>query len=444
VKINDQGKVISIFPSPDLLPSKMPEQNRGAVTIKAGLPGLGKIGIYVLDDLIDEKGETIIFNLKPEPKNASLGTRTRHTFTIIDNDDQPLVEFSGDDHGNNRKTATKIDIGSITTGIIELAGDVDVYRIEHKTPMTILVRSGGNTDLYGEILDGAGSVLAFDDDGRDTNNFKIKIPVLPHTNYVRVKHSRTDGTGEYSLMLESSEQYDKQADDLVLNKTRSYFHPGHIVYVANKTGPKSFNVQRVQVSSVSIDLDLKRFITIKVNDSLPINPSHCYVPSYGIYENLGIIQKNYISNPLQIEGLPRFLPEEMLDHSLVFGIVRDYRTQQPVFGAEVRVFGKPNLPQNGSETTLISLAKGDVWGGGQQLPTKKSLLDTPRSTQHLVEKGRRITSLDGKFAIAVQDTGFLVVRAELPVSNYRIQEKKVKIRHTQGEYYSADIWLLPK
>ena len=245
-------------------------------------------------------------------------------------------------------------------------------------------------------------------------------------------------------MLESSEQYDKQADDLVLNKTRSYFHPGHIVYVANKTGSKSFNVQRVQVGSVSIDLDLKRFITIKVNDSLPINPSHCYVPSYGRYENLGIIQKNYISNPLQIEGLPRFLPEEMLDHSLVFGIVRDYRTQQPVFGAEVRVFGEPNLPQNGSETTLISLAKGDVWGGGQQLPTKKSLLDTPRSTQYLVEKGRRITSLDGKFAIAVQDTGFLVVRAELPVSNYRIQEKKVKIRHTQGEYYNADIWLLPK
>ena len=445
VKINNEGTVISVFPSPDNVPLRMPEQNRGTVTIKAGMPGKGHIGVYVLDDLIDEKDEIIVINLKPEPENAHLGTKTRHNFTIMDNDGQPLVEFSGDDHGNNRKTATLVDVGSTTTGIIELAGDIDVFRIDHKSPMTILARSGGNTDLYGEILDRAGSVLAYDDDGRDTNNFKIKIPLLPHTNYIRVKHSKVDGTGEYSLMLESSEQYDKQADDLVLNKTRSYFHPGHIVYLAHKTGISSFNVQRVQVDSVSIDLDLKRFITIVVNDSLHVNPSHCYVPSYGRYENLGIIQKNYISNPLQVEGFPRFLPEEMLEHSLVFGVVRDYRTRRPVLGAEVRVFGKPDPPQIGSQTTLISLEKGDIWGGGQQLPVKRSLYDPQESTTpHLVEKGRRITSLDGKFAIAVQDTGFLVVRAESRVNNYRIQEKKVKIRHKQGEYYNADIWLLPK
>ena len=37
--------------------------------------------------------------------------------------------------------------------------------------------------------------------------------------------------------------------------------------------------------------------TTTVNDSTIINPSTCYVPSYGQYENLGIIQKNYISNP---------------------------------------------------------------------------------------------------------------------------------------------------
>ena len=68
----------------------------------------------------------------------------------------------------------------------------------------------------------------------------------------------------------------------------------------------------------------------------------------------------------------------------------------------------------------------------------------PKSADQLVEKGRRITSLDGKFAIAVQDTGILVVRAESHLSNYRIQEKEVRLKHQRGEYYSADIWLLPK
>jgi len=87
---------------------------------------------------------------------------------------------------------------------------------------------------------------------------------------------------------------------MVLNKTQAYFHQGHIVYVANKTGAESFNVQRVRVDVVSIDLDLKRFITIYVNDSLLINPSLCYVPSYGRYENLGVIQKNYISKYLVV------------------------------------------------------------------------------------------------------------------------------------------------
>ena len=423
-------------------PSVIPDQDKGTVSIKPGLPG-GAIGVHILHDLIDEKDETIIFNLKPEPENASLGVMTRHNFTIIDNDDKPMVEFSGDDHGNNRKAATGIDLSSTTIGIIELGGDVDLFRIEHKVPMTILVWSGGSTDLYGEILDGAGNVLASDTDGRDSNNFKIKIPVLPKVTYVRVKHNKPAGTGEYSLMVESSEQYDKSADELVLNKTQAYFHQGHIVYVANKTGAESFNVQRVRVDVVSIDLDLKRFITIYVNDSLLINPSLCYVPSYGRYENLGVIQKNYISNPLQMEGLPRFLPEEMLDHSLVFGVVRDFRTRQPVFGAEVRVFGQPS-PAQGSATTLISLTNGEVWGGGKQLPIKPSMFSFPKSADQLVEKGRRITSLDGKFAIAVKDTGILVVRAESHLSNYRIQEKEVRLKHQRGEYYSADIWLLPK
>ena len=84
---------------------------------------------------------------------------------------------------------------------------------------------------------------------------------------------------------------------------------------------KSYDLTRIQINSTKFELDSKRFITITVNDSLIINHSTCYVPSYGQYENLGIIQKNYISNPLNVSDLPRYLPNEKLENSLIFGTV---------------------------------------------------------------------------------------------------------------------------
>ena len=125
-------------------------------------------------------------------------------------------------------------------------------------------------------------------------NFLIKLPLLPGPHYLRVKHYSPHGTGDYVMNLESSEMYDKQADDLILSKTQAYFHIGHIIYTTAMNSDNSYEVNRIQIDSVSYTLDSKRFITINVNDSIMINPSHCYVPSYGRYENLGIIQKNYI------------------------------------------------------------------------------------------------------------------------------------------------------
>ncbi|MCS5623515.1 MAG: hypothetical protein NZ735_06135, partial [Candidatus Marinimicrobia bacterium] len=243
--------------------------------------------------------------------------------------------------------------------------------------------------------------------------------------------------------LESSEMYDKQADDLILSKTKAYFHAGHIIYnaIINKD---TYYVDRIQIDSVSYTLDSKRFITITINDSIVINPSHCYVPSYGKYENLGIIQKNYISNPLEVDDLPRYLPEHYLDNSLVFGVVRDYQTRRPIFGAEIRVYSAATLPSEASQTNLINLSDGDTWDGGNRMPTKRALYDFPKINAYPEEKGRRITGLNGKFAIAVQDTGFLMIRANAPTNNYRVQQKKIRIRNKRGDYYGTDIWLIPK
>ena len=416
----------------------------GKMIIPSRSPGTGNINFKVIDDKLDEFDELLIVNLFGEPKNASLGNSTRYTYTIIDNDDRPTIEFSGDDHGNDFISATKIKIGSSSSGIIELGGDVDIFRFDLKYPITVLTKSIGETDMFAEIFDNAGQLIASDDNSRDSNNFMMKLPLLPGPHFLKIKHYSVDGTGDYIVTIESSEMYDKQADDLILNKTKSYFNQGHIVYIAHKDKDQSYDLERIQIISYEFNLDSKRFIKILLNDSIIINPSNCYVPSYGQYENLGIIQKNYISNPLEIENLPRYLPQEKLDNSLVFGTVRDYKTRRPILGAEVRIYGSQTPTNGGSQTRLINLMNGETWDTGNRLPTKRPIYKSPTINKYPEEKGRRITGLKGKFAIAIKDTGFLMIKVNAPTNNYRTQEKKIKIRNSKGDFYGTDIWLIPK
>ena len=98
--------------------------------IPTWFPVTVSIAFKVIDDKLDEFDELLIVNLVGEPENASLGSSTRYTYTIIDNDDRPTIEFSGDDHGNDFISATTINIGSSSTGIIELDSDVDILRFD--------------------------------------------------------------------------------------------------------------------------------------------------------------------------------------------------------------------------------------------------------------------------------------------------------------------------
>ncbi|MFC1617724.1 Calx-beta domain-containing protein [Patescibacteria group bacterium] len=62
------------------------------VTIPAGQSTVN-IPVEVLDDSTPEPNQTVEFTLT-NPENAHLGDATTHTFTIVDNDDVPTVEFT--------------------------------------------------------------------------------------------------------------------------------------------------------------------------------------------------------------------------------------------------------------------------------------------------------------------------------------------------------------
>ena len=64
----------------------------GTVTINAGETS-GSITIAnIIDDSLKEVDETVIVTLS-NPSNATLGSDSVHTYTIIDNDTPPVVNF---------------------------------------------------------------------------------------------------------------------------------------------------------------------------------------------------------------------------------------------------------------------------------------------------------------------------------------------------------------
>jgi hypothetical protein len=64
----------------------------GPLTIPAGSTS-GNIVLNIVDDTLDEPNETVIVTISGAT-NATLGSTTQHTYTIIDNDAQPTVQFS--------------------------------------------------------------------------------------------------------------------------------------------------------------------------------------------------------------------------------------------------------------------------------------------------------------------------------------------------------------
>src|SRR5205085_6042519 len=51
------------------------------------------VAVTIVNDTLDEDDETIVVTLS-NPTNATLGTNTVHTYTILDNDNPPTVAFT--------------------------------------------------------------------------------------------------------------------------------------------------------------------------------------------------------------------------------------------------------------------------------------------------------------------------------------------------------------
>ena len=106
------------------------------------------------------------------------------------------VSHDDDDHSDIVETATRIELGSSTRGVVETRDDRDTFRIDVPTAGVLTVETTGNTDTVG-VLVGCGIEDGVqDDDGGASLNFWIREQVVPDVCFVSVSGI---GTGSYTL-----------------------------------------------------------------------------------------------------------------------------------------------------------------------------------------------------------------------------------------------------
>ena len=124
-----------------------------------------------------------------------------------------------DNRGRTLATASRLEMDPPLPGTLGSMSDVDVFRLHVLRPTKIEVRTAGQTDTEGELLDSTGARLSFDDDSGPGKNFSIAAELDPGVYYVTVKGE----PGNYGVKarLTKRPDFDEAAADLMLSEMHS-------------------------------------------------------------------------------------------------------------------------------------------------------------------------------------------------------------------------------
>ena len=115
-----------------------------------------------------------------------------------------VIELREDDHGDSHAAATRISLGSATSGVLA-ADDSDYFCVSVNGSATLTAHTTGSMDTYGTLYNSEGISLANDDDSGGDTNFAVSAAVSAGTYYIEV-HGSTSSTGSYVLRVETKQQ----------------------------------------------------------------------------------------------------------------------------------------------------------------------------------------------------------------------------------------------
>ena len=185
----------------------------------------------------------------------------------------------------------------------------------------------------------------------------------------------------------------------LVGRAESFFTAGNNFYHLSKIDDQIESEQIIIKSMKAIE-NKDGYLLINVNDQF-YDPVRCYVPQIKKYENLASIMSGYFKKPyFKNSKLPKFLPNNLLRPSIIYGTVFNFSTKEPIAGAEVRIL-------NSSK--------------------------------------RRITAKDGKFAFEVDKIGTYQILVEAPMSLGLFQQGKTEIlvNNSHGGWFLSHQYLKP-
>ncbi len=272
----------------------------------------------------------------------------------------------------------------------------------------------------------------------DLENYREKtIPLTPES---------LDSLGNISVeyfieSLPDNERVPKLVRNTLTKRAETFFIKGNLFYYfANKRYAKQIIIKEVEAIETRPE-----YIIMKINGK-EYDVSKCYVPQGGKYENLSFILKSLLSEPLfRNSGLPVFLPEHMLEPTVIFGTVFDKESGKPIQGAELILSEALNKPTSFSGNDSLSISKVMPMAEYFSSLDKKNRKEKKFYNFQYNTFKRRVSDEDGRYAFTVNRPGIYQLEITPPGKYaYAVRGKpNILVKYGRGGWYKSNFSLKP-
>ena len=220
-----------------------------------------------------------------------------------------------------------------------------------------------------------------------------------------------------------------------------FFIKGNLFYYyVNKRSAKKIIIKDVEA------LEFKpKHISIIVNGKT-YDVSRCYVPQGGRYENLSFILKTLLSEPVFKEsGLPVYMPQHMLEPTVIFGTVLDKNNGKPISGAEIILSEALNKPTSFSGQDSLSITRVMPMAEYFSSLDKKNRKEKKFYNFQYNTFKRRVSDENGRYAFTVNRPGIYQLEITPPGKYADAVRGKpnVLVKYGRGGWYKSNFSLKP-
>ncbi|OUX32260.1 MAG: hypothetical protein CBE24_03470 [bacterium TMED264] len=269
-------------------------------------------------------------------------------------------------------------------------------------------------------------------------NYKTKIiPLLPDL---------LDSLGniyvEHSIQpLPENERVATLERSTLTKRAEIFFIKGNLFYyLVNKRSAKKIIIKDVKALEIR-----PQYISMNVNGKT-YDISKCYVPQYGRFENLSFILKTLLSEPVfKNSGLPVYIPQHLLEPTVIFGTIFDKNNGAPIPGAEIILSEAWNKPTSFTGNDSLSITKVMPMAEYFSNLDKKNKKEKKFYNFQYNTFKRRVSDEDGRYAFTVNRAGIYQLDINPPGQYADAVRGKpnILVKYGRGGWYKSNFSLSP-